>query len=80
MGKISFEGQPPFGALIAKSSKAQADIGFVTLTLTLLPDANSEGTADLQVILTPADAKQLGGQLGSVADTATRWGHIRRER
>lgn len=73
MGTVIFEGSPPFGALVAQSATPTPDVGFVILTLTLLPDANSQGTADLQVILSPEVAKELGPRLEGMADTAARW-------
>jgi hypothetical protein len=78
MGTVIFEGDPPYGALVGQSGGATPGAGFVTVTLTLFPDASSQGVADLLVILKPEAAKRLGVQLQTVADTATRWASMRR--
>jgi hypothetical protein len=72
MGEIIFEGAPPYGRLDAQSAEAKSTLDGVEMVLTVSVEGPSTPTAPLLILLPPAVARALAGQLGAVAEAADR--------
>lgn len=73
MGRIIFEGDPPLDPVDVHSSSSRPTKDGVEVTLNVYVGGQPPQTVPVRVVLQPADAFALAGQMKANAGTVVQW-------